>query len=71
VRDQFKTFILEDGIGTFDVDFCVLIGWVYIVDHIINGSVDHKLISQPGVKLRDQLVDSCEFGDFPDNLGLE
>tara|TARA_B110000305_G_C19045011_1_gene449998 strand:- start:212 stop:436 length:225 start_codon:yes stop_codon:yes gene_type:complete len=71
VREQFKLFILEDVVGALNVDFSVFIGWVYIVNHILDRSVNNKLISQPWIKLGDKLVDSLKFGDFPDNFGLE
>lgn len=71
VWDQFKLFVLEDVVGALDVDFSVFIGWVDIVHHILDRSVNNKLVSQPWIKLGDKLVDSLKFGDFPDNFGLE
>lgn len=49
----------------------MFIGGVDVVDHVLDRSMDDKLISQPWVKLSDEFIDSFQFRNFTDNLSFE
>lgn len=58
IFEELQIFIFEDVFSACNVDFSVLVGWICVVDHVLDRPIDDELISEPWVHLGNQLVDT-------------
>ena len=59
IFEELQIFIFEDVFSARNVDFSVLVSWIGVVDHVLDGPIDNELIPEPWVHLGNQLIDTC------------
>jgi hypothetical protein len=70
IFEEPQTFVFDDVICAFNVDFSVLVGWIGVVDHVLDGPIDDELVSEPWVHFGDELIDTRQSAHLLDLIGF-